>query len=66
MSSVAEAEVGIVPMNSNAEIPIRIVLDEMCHPQGLTPTKTDNNTEEGFLNGTMRKKRLKEFDMKFH
>ena len=66
ISSAAEVEVGMVHMNGEVTIPIRIVLDKMGHPQGPTPIKTDNNTAEGFLNGTMRKKTSKGLDMKFH
>ena len=64
MSLVIEVEVGIVHMNEKVAILIWIALDEMGHPQGPTPIRVDNNTSEEFLNGTMRKKASKGFDMK--
>ena len=56
VSSVVEVEVGMVHINGKASIPIQIMLDEMGHPQGPISIKTDKNTAEGLLNGTMRKK----------
>ena len=38
----------------------------MGHHQGHTPIKTDNDTAELFINGTMQKKRSKGFDIKFY
>ena len=64
MSSAAEVEVGMVHMNGKTAIPRRIELDKMGHPQGPTSIKNDNNTAEGFVNGTIRKKAQKGFDMK--
>ena len=66
MYSAAGAVVGMVHMNRKLVIPIQDEKDEIYHLQGPTPIKTDNNTAEGFLNGTMRKKRSKGFDIKFH
>ena len=66
MSSVAEAEVGTVHHNGKIAIPVRTAVIEMGHPQGLTPLKTDNSTADDFFNKTIKPKRSKAFDMKFH
>ena len=47
-------------------VPMTIVFNEMGHIQGPIPLKTDNATTEGFLNRSMRQKRIKSFDMHFH
>eukprot|EP00536_Pseudo-nitzschia_multiseries_P000416 jgi/Psemu1/915/gm1.915_g len=41
-------------------------LIELGHPQPATPMKTDNNTAEGILNGTIKQKRSKAIDMRFY
>ena len=66
MSSAAEAEVWTVHNNGKADIPIRVALDEMGYPRGPTLLKTDNNTAEGFVSTTIRKKRPKAFNIHFH
>ena len=38
----------------------------MGHAQEPTSIKTDNSTAEGFFNKTIKPKRSKAFDMKFH
>ena len=66
MSSAAETGIGTIHKHGKAAIPIRVALDEMGHKQDPNPLKTDNNTVEGFFSNTIRKKRYKAFDMKFH
>ena len=38
----------------------------MGHLQYPTPLNIDNNTAEGFVNNTIRKKQSKAFDVRFH
>ena len=66
MTSAAEAETGTLHHNGIAAIPIRVTLGELNHPQGPTYFKTDNDTAKGFLTSTIRKKRSKAWDMKYH
>eukprot|EP00536_Pseudo-nitzschia_multiseries_P016627 jgi/Psemu1/98512/gw1.1171.2.1 len=57
MASAAEAEVASLFLNAREALPIRQCLIELGHPQPATPLKTDNNTAEGILNGTIKQKR---------
>ena len=65
MASAAEAEVGSLFMNAQQAIPYIVTLEELGHPQKQVPLITDNSTATGFLNGTIKKKRSKAFDMRF-
>ena len=66
MTSAAEAETGALHHNGIAAIPLRITCEEMGYTQGPTYFKTDNDTAKGFLNSTIRKKKSKAWDMKYH
>lgn len=66
VSSAAEAECSGCFTNAQKAIPIRIALEELGHPQPKTPIKTDNSTAEGFANKSMRQKRSKAWDMRYH
>jgi hypothetical protein len=65
MSSVAEAEaeaeaeVGELFMNAKEIFPLRITCEELGHVQPATPIRTDNNTTEGIMNGTIKQNRSK-------
>ena len=52
--------------NSNNAIPLRRTLEELGHPQKATPIKTDNSTASGFCNRTIKQKRSKSWDMRYH
>ena len=65
MASAAEAEVGSLFLNAQQAISYIITLEELGHPQKAVPLFTDNSTATGFLNGTIKKKRSKAFDMRF-
>ena len=66
-SSAAEAETGALFLNAQRIIPIRIMLEEIGHPQpGPTPLKTDNSTAVGFCNKTIKQKQSKAWDMRYH
>jgi hypothetical protein len=66
VGSAAEAECGGCYHNAQKAVPIRIALEDLGHPQPKTPIKTDNSTAEGFANKSMRQKRSKAWDMRYH
>jgi hypothetical protein len=66
MSSAAEAEVGALFMNAKALIPLRITCEELGHIQLPTPMRTDNNTAEGIMNGTIKQNRIEAINMRFY
>ena len=66
MASAAEAEYGALFLNGQASIPIRAKLIEMHHPQPPTPIQVDNSTALGIANNSIKQKRSKAMDMRFH
>jgi hypothetical protein len=66
MGSAAEAEIGATYINGQEAVPIRTTLTEMGHPQPPTPMQVDNSTAVGFANDTIKQKRSKAIDMRFH
>ena len=66
VGSAAEAECAGCYSNAQKAIPLRIALEELGHPQGKTALRTDNSTASGFANKSMRQKRSKSWDMKYH
>jgi hypothetical protein len=67
-SSAAEAETGGLFLNAQEAVPIKTALEEMGHPQPTTgtPLETDNSTAHDILTATVRMKRSKAFDMRYH
>ena len=63
MSSVAEAEIGALFLNSRQAIPARTTLIEMGHHQPPTPIQTDNTTALGFVGKNLTPKATKSTDM---
>jgi hypothetical protein len=66
MSSAAEAELGAVFINSKEGAVLRTTLEELVHRQPPAPMETDNTTATGYSNGTIKQKRSKAMDMRFH
>jgi hypothetical protein len=66
VASAAESEVGACFRNAQSGAPLRVTLTELGHTQPLTPLRTDNSTVFGILNETIKQKRSKAMDMKFH
>ena len=66
MSSASEAELAALYIVAKECVYIRLVLEEMGHPQPPTPIQTDNSTAEGVVNSKVRPKRLKSMDMRFY
>ena len=65
MASAAEAEIAALFLNARLAIPLRTALIEMGHPQPATRIKTDNNTADGFVNGTRKQNKTKAVEMRF-
>ena len=66
LSSAAEAELGALFYNAKDAAWLRIILEEMGHPQPPTPIQTDNLCAAGILNNTVKQKRSKAIDMRFY
>ena len=67
MASSAEAEPGGLFLNGKETIDLRERLREMGHPQiEPTPIQTDNSTAMVITNNTIKQRRSKAMDMRFH
>jgi hypothetical protein len=66
VASAAESEVGACFHNAQSGAPLRVTLTEQCHIHPPTPLRTDNSTAFGLLNETIKQKRSKAMDMRYH
>ena len=66
VASAAEAETGGLFHNGQTIIHIRRLLEALGHSQPPTPLKTDNSTSNAFVNKSLRQKKSKAWDMRFH
>ena len=66
MASAAESEYGALLLNGQAAVPIRATLIEMRHPQPPTPIQVENSTAFVIANKSIKQKRSKAMDMRFH
>jgi hypothetical protein len=66
VASAAESEVGACFHNAQIGAPLRVTLTELGHTQPMTPLRTDNSTRFGILNETIKQKRSKAMDMRYH
>ena len=66
MASAAEAEIGAPFMNAQEAVGSRNCLEAIGHPQPPTPLKTDNSTANGIIDNTVKQKRSKATDARFH
>jgi hypothetical protein len=57
VASAAESEVGACFHNAQSGAPLRVTLTNLGHTQPPTPLQTDNSTEFGILNETIKQKR---------
>ena len=53
----AEAELAALFLNAKAGKIIRLILEELCHPQSPTPVHCDNQTSTGIANDTVKRHR---------
>jgi hypothetical protein len=66
VASAAESEVGACFNNGQSGAPLRATLTELGHTQPPTPLCTDNSTAYGIVNETIKQKRSKTMDMRYH
>jgi hypothetical protein len=66
VASAAESEVGACFQNAQSGAPIRVTLDELGHIQPETSLLTNKSTAFGIFNETIKKKRSKAMDMRYH
>jgi hypothetical protein len=66
VASAAESEVGACFQNAQSGAPLRVTLTELGHIQPPMPLRTDNSTAFGILNETIKQKRSKAMDMRYH
>jgi hypothetical protein len=66
VASAAESEVGACFHNAQSGSPLRVTLAQLDHIQPPTPLRTDNSTAFGILNETIKQKRSKAMDMRYH
>jgi hypothetical protein len=66
VASAAESEVGACFQHAQSGAPLRVTLAELGHIQPPTPLRTDNSTSFGILNETIKQKRSKAMDMRYH
>jgi hypothetical protein len=66
LASATEAEMGGLFLNCQEAVPLRNALLEMGHKQPATPVQTDNTTAFGIVTSSIRQRRSKSMDMRFH
>jgi hypothetical protein len=65
-ASVAELEVGACFQNAQSGAPLRVTLTQLGHIQPPTPLRTDSSTAFGISNDTIKQKRSKAMEMRYH
>ncbi len=65
VASAAEAELGALFLNCREGKIIRLILEELGHPQPATPVHCDNATAAGIANDTIKKQRSRAMEMRF-
>jgi hypothetical protein len=66
VTSAAESEVGACFHNTLGGAPLRVTLTELGHTKPPTPLRTDNSSAFRILNETIKQKRSKAMDMRYH
>jgi hypothetical protein len=66
VASAAESEVAACFHNAQSGAPLRVTLTELGHTQPPMPLRTDNSTAYGIVNETIKQKRSKAMDMRYH
>ncbi len=57
LALATEAKLGALFMNCKEGKSVRLILEEMGHPQPPTPVHVDNSTAVGIANDTVKKQR---------
>jgi hypothetical protein len=66
VASAAESEVGTCFHNDQSGAPLRVTLTELGYTQPPMPLRTDNSTSFDIVNETIKQKRSKIIDMRYH
>ena len=66
IASVAECETESAFENGQDATVTRITLIEMDHPQPPTLVQLENITSNSFIKGTLKQKRTKSIEIKYH
>jgi hypothetical protein len=66
VASAAESEAGACFHSAQSGAPLRVTLAELGHTQPPTPMRTDNSTAFSIMNETIKQKRSKAMDMRYH
>ena len=66
MSLAVEAEVGATFHATKEAVPLSIALEEMGHSQPPTPMQVENSAAIEYVNNTIKHRRSKAIDMRFH
>eukprot|EP00957_Ditylum_brightwellii_P212330 15367189-Ditylum_brightwellii.AAC.1 len=66
MASAAEAEVGMLFINSKVALGLRVALEEMGHPQLPIPIMMDNSAACGIVKCSIKQCRSRAIDMEFY
>jgi hypothetical protein len=66
VAEAAESQVGACFHNAQSGSPLRVTLTELGHAQPPTPLRPDNSTVYGIVNETIKQKRSKSMDMRYH
>ena len=66
VSSAAEAEYGGLFVNCKTAVNVRNMLVALSHEQPATPVTSDSNVAVGLANDTLKIKRSKAIDLRFH
>ena len=64
-ASAAEAELGALFINGKETKILRLILEEMGHPQPPTPVHCDNKTATGIANDTVKRHRSRSMEMRY-
>jgi predicted transposase YdaD len=66
MESATKTGLGAIFQNTRDCVPLRLALEEMGHPQAVTPIQTDNACATGITNQTVKQRRSRAIDMRFY
>ncbi len=64
-ASTAEAELGALFLHAQEAKVIRLVLEELGHPQPPTPIQIDNTTTVGIVNNTIKQQHSQAMEMRY-
>ena len=64
-ASAAEAELGALFLNAQEAKVMRLILEELGHPQPPTPIHIDNTTTVGIVNNTIKRQKSRSMDMRY-